>query len=427
MRYSEFTEARRGLEKNPKRSAAQEIGELYDDIDETVAGTKNLFVSFTSLDKLGINPRSTFNTPLGIYSYPAEYILDTVSDNELMTALPYAGEKPWANVFSVNPQGIIELVNMTKDQEQALYVNLRNYLKTIRFGGNAAKIELDAVLGTAIHNAPDKAMRRAEPGGRFWYVTMIVSQFMAPLIHSRESVAWNSLFRSIGITGAVDMGLGIIHSNEPTQAVFFDSTVIKDVHRFANKYAWSHMKNQERHGQSQHRLAQVIRKELSAMTPEQQVRYIYPGNRDYIRFVNDPRVRAMILKQAPHVIEYLPRPTLHDQITSLTADPSSIKSIVNPNARAVEYLLKHIETSKKDRAISVLMTHLYNKPPESIQLVLIKDNPYEFFTMQNPTQRTLSLALAELKKLPRPMGPAVKQDIINIAKTHNLGLPPGFA
>ena len=55
-------EARRNPEKNPHIGAWDLFFKYKDD--------PNVYISFTTIDKLGINPNSKFNTPNGIYTYP---------------------------------------------------------------------------------------------------------------------------------------------------------------------------------------------------------------------------------------------------------------------------------------------------------------------------------------------------------------------
>ena len=67
-----LSEARKNPGQNPKTSINAIIQKAYDETTDMVTPTtKNLFVSFTTVDKLGINPQSHYDTPLGIYSYPA--------------------------------------------------------------------------------------------------------------------------------------------------------------------------------------------------------------------------------------------------------------------------------------------------------------------------------------------------------------------
>lgn len=56
------------------------------------------------------------------------------------------------------------------------------------------------------------------PGGRFWHVTMRVSQLLG---WKKAVVTWNKMMREMGIDGCVDNGSGIIHGSEQNQAVFF--------------------------------------------------------------------------------------------------------------------------------------------------------------------------------------------------------------
>jgi hypothetical protein len=59
---------------------------------------------------------------------------------------------------------------------------------------------------------------------------------------------WNKLFRAIGIDGAYDPGIGIIHTSERTQAVFFSSNSITNTKRYYNKYSPDETKFMVAHG-----------------------------------------------------------------------------------------------------------------------------------------------------------------------------------
>ena len=87
-----FVESRRNPAVNPKVTAYQRL------VMRNEKDPKNTFVSMTSVDKLGINPRSEYNTPIGVYSYPAQFVLDTAKIS--MRDLPFAGESPYVNIFT---------------------------------------------------------------------------------------------------------------------------------------------------------------------------------------------------------------------------------------------------------------------------------------------------------------------------------------
>ena len=66
MRLHELVEARKNPEANPKISINQAVAQAKDQ--------PNTFISFTEIDKLGINPKSKHETPIGIYAYPIKYV-----------------------------------------------------------------------------------------------------------------------------------------------------------------------------------------------------------------------------------------------------------------------------------------------------------------------------------------------------------------
>lgn len=104
-------ELRSNPDKNPKVSALKAL--------ERYEGRDDVFISFTELEKLGINPGSTYETPIGIYAYPLSAVLSgrTADEWEMPDAIfadtmdhhvPFAGSKPFIHVFTVkNRAGIV--------------------------------------------------------------------------------------------------------------------------------------------------------------------------------------------------------------------------------------------------------------------------------------------------------------------------------
>jgi len=92
----------------------------------------NLYVSLTSIQKLGINPQSNFSTPIGIYSYPAEYAATTG-----ISKLPFAAAQPFIQVFSAkNPDKIFHvrpIPYQEKFNRQEIKVDVANYVKDKHF------------------------------------------------------------------------------------------------------------------------------------------------------------------------------------------------------------------------------------------------------------------------------------------------------
>lgn len=99
-----FEEARRNPEMNPHIGAWDYVDKYKDDED--------VYISFTEIDKIGINPRSKYNTPVGIYTYPLKefaekYIFGSMSavdeynklhiKNTVGSYAPFAGNAKYIN------------------------------------------------------------------------------------------------------------------------------------------------------------------------------------------------------------------------------------------------------------------------------------------------------------------------------------------
>lgn len=84
-----YLEARKNPEQNPKISVYEYLKPYSKD--------PNIYISFTDVDKIGVNPNSTHSTPLGIYCYPLveiwkEYKIDY---RKSLKGLPFAADRPY--------------------------------------------------------------------------------------------------------------------------------------------------------------------------------------------------------------------------------------------------------------------------------------------------------------------------------------------
>ena len=254
MHLIDIFEVRKNPELNPKVSVNQYIDQAMTTAGK-LPGTDitNLFVSFTQLPKLGINPRSKYNTPLGIYSYPADYVVASTHGRYSMATLPFAGKQPYANIFQ-GRGNIVDLKNMTLQDEYRYNDKLRAYAKrlpVVDFTKHYASPGKDwpDIVNRTINAAVDYAKERMLPGGRLWYTTWKLSGYMATYLKRPASLAWNELFRqALGIDGCVDTGKEIIHPSEPTQAVFFSLGATKLISTVQNKYSPEQMSAGEERG-----------------------------------------------------------------------------------------------------------------------------------------------------------------------------------
>lgn len=132
MKIRELIEARRNPEQNPKVSINNVI---YDAVKAAngndIAGTSNIFVSFTTVDKLGINPKSEYNTPLGIYAYPGEYVYKEIGLNKPTYDLPFAGDNKYVNLFSA-AGNIINIATISEKRLRNIIKRLLSYGQNIQ-------------------------------------------------------------------------------------------------------------------------------------------------------------------------------------------------------------------------------------------------------------------------------------------------------
>lgn len=216
-------EARRNPELNPKVGATDYLRK-YKDRDD-------IYISFTEINKIGINPESSYNTPIGVYTYPLKQFwklykvetLGTVKDSA-----PFAGDQPYIQILKgKHTKGFIR--DFSKYTERDLK---KDKEKILKYSRDDYFIEKQIEIG-------EKESYNKTPFGRFWGITWnLVTNSLSYLnLNSKKSsVAWNELLRNLGYTGFSDTtGTGIIYEDEPVQAVFLTSKEYTQIDMIDNK------------------------------------------------------------------------------------------------------------------------------------------------------------------------------------------------
>lgn len=221
-------ELRKNPNKNPKNSIVDILHQYKDD--------PNTYVSFTSLNKLGINPHSTYDTPLGIYSYPVQalwkkyisYFLNQIADGLSMEhVIPFGGDAPYAVIFRVNHSGMLDNhseINLMEYRDKLVEVLDVNFTRPDGWY---------KIIEKLYNESTTKAYNKT-PLGKLWYLTYFASRRVEYDMKKKASRVWNFIMRKLGITGVVDQE-GIIHFHEPVQAVFFSMENIKVISVVDNK------------------------------------------------------------------------------------------------------------------------------------------------------------------------------------------------
>jgi hypothetical protein len=196
--------------------------------------------------KLGINPRSEYKTPIGIYAYPVDYVLMKEGDVE------FAGNSPYMYVFRAEGH-FFDVDNYTEE-------DFERDLKKIK----SLNPSHEAIRAGIKEADPDT------PAGRIWNVMRHVSSEWADELNGAymddepyedefdtyeeyeeayadwesdkartraalPQVQWSILLRKLGYDGAIDFNTrggwtqakGVLHENEPVQAVFLTKKNVK--------------------------------------------------------------------------------------------------------------------------------------------------------------------------------------------------------
>lgn len=142
MKLSQIIEA----EVDPK------TGEVHRWVDRDkllrkYAGDESVFVSFSDVNKLGLNPSSDYDTPIGIYAYPVDYVIERSLTNQRSFNVPFASDRKFIIVFRVRNTDNYWRVNsvqqewlstdgMTSEVDQLV----RKWVRSIRDAYNRASL-----------------------------------------------------------------------------------------------------------------------------------------------------------------------------------------------------------------------------------------------------------------------------------------------
>lgn len=150
----------------------------------------NVYFSYRSIDKIGINPMSVFDTPNGIYAYNA---VDIKPDEQI----PFSGFTADGWIYFIKPKENtikLDLQEYSKD-------NLKEDLIKIKKLGFDLPLKTHTVINSA--------------GAKLWAIMSIIVP---------NPAKWNKLIRDLGYDYVVDHGQGIIFGTEKAQAVFVNPT-----------------------------------------------------------------------------------------------------------------------------------------------------------------------------------------------------------
>ena len=248
MRAIEFFEARRNPEQN-LREPTGHTGALLKLQKYSSSELDQMGISMTMIDKIGVNPRSIYNTPNGVYFYPARYYVER---KEKGRKLPFQDEADYIQIFSF-PEPVLFLDTYTEANYSRDIERLTEALDKIP--GLLGKVKRNFRYNTELGNWSDdpdqqsfkpyfdyldkrKAVEAkvSTPGGFIWYVTWQLSQDLAEVLRSRAANIWNWLLRKkLGYNTVIDYNQSIIYPDEPTQGVVLETAAIARIASINNQ------------------------------------------------------------------------------------------------------------------------------------------------------------------------------------------------
>lgn len=211
-----LTEKRSHPELNKKNSVLDTLEKYKDD--------PSYFVSFTNIEKVGINPVNKFSTPIGVYSYNLKDLWNDWKAGDYF----FGKDRPYVNLIKVDTDKVLN-VDSYKLKKKDL-----NFLKNKYEQYNKSKTSFsDFLKNIKSNNSKDTLYKVKSPGSLIWKATEELSK-MIKNSDTNNTVVWNSLIRDMGYDAIVDKK-STIHLLQSSQAVFLTPKSYKVVSRLENK------------------------------------------------------------------------------------------------------------------------------------------------------------------------------------------------
>ena len=289
MRYYEISEARRnpisaktGQELNPRVPLTDKLEQYKDREDIFISyvmdmgdlqpkGGKNI-----SGFKVGINPKSRYNTPNGIYLYPLKEAWKSYyNPKKRILDVPFAGEQPMVGILEVDMNRAMDLKSYNSRMWDQDYDKLARMIEDMFVKKNGMSEAVGWEAAKSILAAANDGSRIKTPGGRFWNMsrftylaltsqlaTSFKPEYEEDLIkmmqdktaqanrtdhtirfNIKENIKgdaptnrWTLILIKLGYSTIIDRaGQSIIHPSEPMQAVALDPSGYKVIDSHDNK------------------------------------------------------------------------------------------------------------------------------------------------------------------------------------------------
>lgn len=185
------------------------------------ADDDDVYISFTDIPfKSGINPRSKYGTPIGIYCYQLMESIRYYKVTNKENKFPFASDRKYINILKSHAN--VSIAGGLMYSRAYNKYNFDKDLKTLKeWGEKNSSHKIGKLINDNINSAIENYEQDARvkiPMGYMWYILYHISESS---IIIKKSIVWNFLLNKIlGYVLIRDDGEGIIHPNEPMQSVF---------------------------------------------------------------------------------------------------------------------------------------------------------------------------------------------------------------
>jgi len=173
-----------------------------------------LFVSYRSIPKLGINPKNNHDTPGGIYFYPLSHVAIKISGGP---GTNFAMENPYIYVVKFKDNAKIITVDPSISNQEGLDCLDRFPADIV---ADAKKIVIEKL------KSPRKRLKLLSNYSMLWFITQEMSK--------GNTWLWTKYLRSCNIDGFKDYNTEMIHPNEPEQTLIINPFVIDILYELPN-------------------------------------------------------------------------------------------------------------------------------------------------------------------------------------------------
>ena len=210
MKISDLMEARRNADHpSQEKTRMSKVGAHSPNYYlEKYKDDPSIYVSFSPIPKLGINPISNWSTPQGIYFYPLSSMYSPY--RSFSDTVPYAGDRPY--MFIVRSK--VKLTNVKDYSSNDLNKDKENIVNV--FGKD--------VFNKIMKIVDKSEMNLTKPISLLWLMGGIYSRYIDNDSNTSMTHKYTSFFKKLGYNGFDDRdGYGTISVGEPKQSVFFST------------------------------------------------------------------------------------------------------------------------------------------------------------------------------------------------------------